>query len=278
MVRSIVLLLTLSLCFSTACGGDDGETVIDAGGDLLDGDYCPPGPDGGNGGPADGDGSGTWAVMVVTYANVQGLGGDQIAHLTFVHEMTQDGTELTGTETMCSMEIDSVDEMTTVRVTPAFIAALPAQDRTGRLTPDGEGGYDYQADELWLTRGVTLDDVENDELPTDPEDPRIGDWDEDGHPGVTLLINGLLSGMAYVIQRDHTQFDGTQTGADRISGLVTWGSEQIYLGSDPAAIADLAGTAFPDPDPSKHTVQLVRIPAGEDCAYVVEHRCSLFGE
>ena len=29
--------------------------------------------------------------------------------------------------------------------------------------------------------------------------------------------------------------------------------------------------------PDKHTFELIRIPAGADCAYVVEHRCSLFG-
>jgi len=272
------LACAFALLCATACGGDSNGGEPDANGGEPDAYYCPPGADAGSILPADGDGSGTWAVMTITLAQVQGLGGAQVAHSTFVQEMTQNGTELTGTEVMCSLEVDSLDGFTTTRVTPAFIASIPAEDRTGRITPNGTSGYDYQADEIYITRGVTLEDEVNDPLPTDPEDPRIGDWDEDGHPGVTLLINGLLSGQAYVIQRDHTQFDGAQVDANRIEGLITWGGEQIYLGSDPEAIANLASEAFPDPDPTKHTFQLIRIPDGAGCEYVVENRCNLFTE
>lgn len=277
-MRKWPLAMASTLLLSVACGGGSDDAAPDAASGEIDAFYCPPGPDAGAVGAADGDGSGTWAMLTITLAQVQGLGGAQEARSTFLQQMTQDGTELVGTEVMCSLEIDSLDGYTTTRVTPAFIASLPPEARTGRIVPDGSGGYDYQADEIYITRGVTLDDEANDPLPTDPDDPRIGDWDEDGHPGLTLLINGLLSGTAYVIQRDHTQSDGKQIDANRIEGLITWGAEQVYLGSDPPAIATLAPETFPDPDPTKHTFQLVRIPDGEGCEYVTENRCNLFVE
>ena len=86
----------------------------------------------------------------------------------------------------------------------------------------------------------------------------------------------VVSLLAYVVQRDHNEYSGTQTSPDQIDALNTWGSEQVYLGSDPAAIADLNIQASPDPDASKHTVKLVRVPNGSDCTYVVENQCQLF--
>jgi hypothetical protein len=275
-VRGISITFVSALLWSTGCGNGPNGGAPDANTSGIDAYYTP--ADAGPVGPADGDGSGTWAMLTITLAQVQGFGGAQVARSTFLQEMTQTETELSGTETMCSLEIDSVDGYTQTRVTPDFIASIPPEERTGRITPDGAGGYDYVADKIYILRGVTLEDEANDPLPTDPEDPRIGDWDGDDNPGVTLLITGLLSGKAYVIQRDHTRSDGKQVNANRIEGLITWGGEQVYLGSDPEAIADLASEAFPDPDPNEHTFQLVRIPPDAGCDYIAENRCDLFSE
>ncbi len=272
---------TARCCFAillvAACGGNSGTTP-DAASSGPDASFCPALPDAGTAGAANGDLNGTWAVQSKTLAQVQGFGGAQLAVTSWLLEITQSGTDLAVVETMCSLKIDSVDGNTQVRVTPAYIAAAPAENRTGNIVDDGAGGYTFTLDENYIVRGATLTDEINDPLPTDASDPRVGDWDMDGNPGVTLLIDGILSGKAYVVQRDHNQYTGSQIDANRIEGRVVWGSEQNYLGSDPPQIATLASQAFPDPDPGKHTFIMVHLDDNADCAFVTTNSCSLFPE
>lgn len=258
------------------CGDGDGADPVDAAAGAIDASFCPSPRDAGASEVPDGQLTGRWAMQNITLAQVQGFGGAQEATTLWLHEIVQTGTDLAVVETMCSMKIDSVDELTTVRVTPGFVSAMPAENRLGTVTDAGGGTYGYALEQNYITRGVTLVDEATDALPTDVGDARIGDWDGDGKPGMTLLIDGILAGQAYVIQRDHTRFDGTQIDRGRVEGLIVWGSEQVYLGSDPENIAELASQAFPDPDASKHTFQLVRIPDDADCAYVNANACNLF--
>lgn len=223
--------------------------------------------------PANGDMAGTWAFFTKYLSNVQGIGSPQISRSLYVQEYTQDGDALTVTETICTIDVVTVDGGTKVTVGPAFINSQPTTTRTGTLV---SGSFDFSLDINYVTRGVTLDDPINDPLPTDPADPSIGDWDNDQNPGLTLFLDGLISGQLFVIQRDSAAFAGTQVSADRVEGLATWNTELVYLGSNPDYLVDLVSPAQPDPDPSQHTFQLVRVPAGTDCAYVVEHKCDLF--
>jgi hypothetical protein len=258
-----------------ACGGG-GADPIDAATGGIDAAFCPAPRDAGAAEPSDGQLTGTWAMQNITLAQVQGFGGAQKATTLWLHEIVQTGTDLAVVETMCSMKIDSVDELTTVRVTPGFVTAMPPENRVGTMTDAGGGAFTYALAQNYILRGVTLVDEINDALPTEAGDTRIGDWDGDGKPGMTLLIDGILAGQAYVIQRDHTRFDGQQVDRGRVEGLIVWGSEQIYLGSDPSTIADLASQAFPDPDPNTHTFQLVQVPDDADCAYINTTACNLF--
>ncbi len=267
-----------ALLLTTACGGGGGGNPDGGGGGGLDAAFCPVLPDGGVSGAATGDVTGTWAIQSKTLAQVQGLGGAQLAMSSWLLEVTQTGTDLAVVETMCSLKIDSVNGNTKVRVTPSYITAVPPENRTGSVVDDGSGGFTVTLDENYIVRGATLTDEINDSLPTDAGDPRVGDWDMDGNPGVTLLIDGVLSGKAYVVQRDHNQYTGTQVDADRVEGRVVWGSEQNYMGSDPPEIAKLGSQAFPDPDPSKHTFVMIHLDDGADCAFVVANSCSLFPE
>jgi hypothetical protein len=257
------------------CGGGAADPV-DAAAGGIDASFCPAPRDAGASEAADGQLTGTWAMQNITLAQVQGFGGAQAATTLWLHQIVQTGSDLAVVETMCSMKIDSVDELTTVRVTPGFVSAMPPENRTGTVTDLGAGSFRYALDQNYILRGVTLTDEVNDALPTDAGDSRVGDWDNDGNAGMTLLIDGILSGQAYVIQRDFTSFSGDQLDRGRVEGLIVWGSEQVYLGSDPSTIADLASQAFPDPDANEHTFQLVRVPDGSDCAYITANACNLF--
>ena len=207
-------------------------------------------------GTPDGNLAGTWAVFTRYRAVVPGLSGGQIPRTYFLQEITDDGNGvLTMTETLCDLEVDSEGGTIRVRVTPAFISGVPAETRGGSVAGDGNGGFSYTLDPHVVVRGVTLDDPVNDPLPTDPEDPKIGDQDGDGNPGLTLIVSGVISGQMFVIQRDTSQFAGAMVSAKRVQGGVTWTSEQVYLGAEPLALLDLVREAIPDTDASKHTLR-----------------------
>ena len=234
-------------------------------------------PDGGA--PPSGDMAGTWASLERTYAIPHGFSERQIAWVTYLerHTLSNDGYAVE--EEMCTLEIDGEQNLTFGRVLPAYPGSTGVQQRTATLVSDGAGGFSYHMPVHWAVRGISITPAEN--IPTEPwppstTDPRIGDWDGDGHPGMTMLLTGVLQGQAYSIERDWTELTGAQIQADRVEGLVSWNSEQLYLGSDPSFIADLHPTAVPDSDPNLHRFQLVRVPSGSDCAYVIAHRCDLF--
>jgi hypothetical protein len=223
--------------------------------------------------PADGDITGTWGYFSKFFSNVQGVSGSQISRSYYLHEYTRDGEQLTVTETLCDIEVDAPEAGTSIRLGPGFVASQPAITRTGSIAA---GDFAFALDQTYIARGVELDDIVNDDLPTDPADPRVVDSDGDGDPGVTLLLDGILAGQLFEVQRDHNAPSGVQTSADRVEGLVVWGSDISYLGADPEFLLDLVNQALPDPDPNKHTFELVRLQAGSDCAYVLENRCDLF--
>ena len=225
--------------------------------------------------PAAGDVSGTWGLFSKYYSNAQGVSGSQITRSYYLQEYTQNGEDLTVTETLCDIAIDAPTAGTTIRLGPGFAAAQPQITRAGAIIA-GIDSYEFSLELTYVARGVTLTDVINEELPTDPADARVVDADNDGNPGLTLLLDGILSGQLFEVQRDFTELTGTQTSADRIEGLARWGSELSYLGSDPEFLLDLVGDALPDPDPNKHTFEIVRLPAGSDCSYIVANRCDLF--
>lgn len=266
------LLVAGTIALAIGCGDDGG--VPDAGAE----------PDAAAGCSAElpdplpqpnGDLAGTWALFSKFYANVQGFGGAQISRSFYLQEYTQFGEMLNATETLCTIEVDSEDGGTQIRLGPGYASSQPVVSRNGTLVPNN-GGFDIDLTTSYQVRGIDLADELNDPLPTDIADPRIVDEDGDGNPGLTLLVDGLLSGQLYTIQRDFNGYSGTQTAEDRIDGLGTWGNELIYLATNPDFLIDLVNPALPDPDPSLHTFQMVRIPAGSDCAYILQNRCALF--
>ncbi|WP_428268256.1 hypothetical protein [Haliangium sp.] len=268
----LVYSLLLAAVLVTGCG-DDGQSTPDA--QLMPDAQTSCTPDLGDPDPADGDVNGSWALFTRFYANVQGLSGAQISRSLYLHEVSQNGADLTVTETLCDLRVDAEDGSVELRVGPAFIGTQPPASRTGTITAQGDS-FAYALDTHYAVRGAILEDEINDPLPTDANDPSVDDRDGDGNPGVTLFLSGILSGQLFVVQRDSTMFAGTQVSAERIEGLAVWSAEIEYLGADPAVLLDLINESQPDPNPDLHTFQLVRVPAGSDCAYVIENRCDLF--
>ena len=100
--------------------------------------------------------------------------------------------------------------------------------------------------QLIQLQGVHLRDPINDELPRDMEDPRIFDQDQDGQPGLTLLIAGLIEGNLQIIQRLTTQLSGEING-DQMEGILTWTTEEpVINGSNEILNRDVPMTPHPE--------------------------------
>jgi len=125
--------------------------------------------------------------------------------------------------------------------------------------------------------GITFDDPTNDELPTDPNDPRIIDADGDGHPGVTttVKVSEDLQGEIYLARREIFAYEVTQQSPDRLEGAITDNSEQLILGaSDPAFLTPAQWTQLDDPQ--RNPVIWQRVDGDLDCAGLAAQRNELF--
>ncbi len=264
----------------TGCGDNGATPKPDAKVDVTDGG-CEPGPDAAPSGKPLGDVSGTWAIVEISHALVTGpLSSVQISRELYTYTVTQTGQDLQIVEQICDIHVDSEDDSEHTRFLPSLWANLPAVNRLGKLVDGGGGVFTFTTEKTYRTRGITMTDPAVDPMPdTDSgvTDPRVEDWDMDSHPGITLLLSGILRGQAYVVQRDFNVYNGKQSSPDQMEGITTWGSDQTYIGSDPDAIAKLNISASPDgAHPERDTFMLVRVPAGSNCAFVVANQCQLF--
>ena len=275
LAASVFLLVVVGCGDGGGSEPPDAAGTVDAG--MTDG-ACSASPDGAPSGHALGDLNGTWAVLERVHAVVgQPLPSSQLSRQMYTFDITQTGTDLAIVEHMCDIQVDDLSGAETTRMLPALFASLAPTNRTGSLTGDATAGFELTTVQAYRVRGVALTDIATEALPTEATDPRLRDMDSDSKPGVTLLLDGLLDGRAYVVQREwNLYYDAALVTPDRIEGRSMWSSEQIYLGSDPPEIAELGIVATPDADPAKHEVVLVRVPDGSDCAFVAAHQCTLF--
>lgn len=171
------------------------------------------------------------------------------------------------TETCQALITREIDVVETI-IPPSFIAALEITERRAQID-----GARLVAPSFIELRGVVLDD-EGEPLPTEPDDPRVLDLDEDGHPGLTVRVAGLIDGEVYLVQRQTSDLDGVLEG-DRLDGLVGWLTEESVLGSDNPALA-MGAPLVPDPDPAASTFRSTRISSERDCAWILANTEALF--
>ena len=125
--------------------------------------------------------------------------------------------------------------------------------------------------------GIKLEDPANEQLPTDPHDPRIVDADGDGNPGVTthVKVSDALQGDIYIARREIFAYDLTQVSPDRLLGTITDRSEQLVLGaSNPMFISKAQWKQIDDP--ARNPVIWQRVDADWDCARLATERATIF--
>lgn len=142
--------------------------------------------------------------------------------------LRQDGARLTGSGRLCDLRIESSSKMVRTEIpAPLFELVEEVPFDASLKTQGREQILSQRASTLVL--GANLKG-HKEALPKDPEDPRVVDQDEDGHPGVTVRISGFVSGEVYVAQRNTSRIFG-RGNAGAFEGKVSVSTEQSVLGA-----------------------------------------------
>jgi hypothetical protein len=277
------LLLATALAAAPGCGKKDmvpeGEDLAGGGGDN---------PDlAGGGGPMPDlsmpagavDLTGVWAVRVVNAQDFESqlLGKDTVYVTTLLRaDIKQSGKMTTGRNKACSVELTPFKGNQTI-YPDAALAAIPEEMAVSMIGGDGGVGSTFTPQRRVQLVGWTAKaNPETEELPKDAKDPRVVDADMDKKPGVTLKIDGLVKGEVYAVNRSIVEVNAKIEGRDRVAGLSRTVQAQVVLDAMPPLLKSEVKTT-PNPDASKSTYTMVRLPAGSDtCDYIKKNKDALF--
>lgn len=186
-----------------------------------------------------------------------------------LHEVVELEGETRLTHTTCQLRQPKLNGVEVV-FGPAFLGAVPKN--TVVATVDG-AAVTIPPDLVVLGAEVAA----GEDLPTTAEDARVRDTDEDGNPGVTVTLQGLLAGQLFVVYRQEVGLTGTADRAGCVAGLVAGASEQIQIGASPVELEQIDLSPRPHPDAALSTFQLVPVAADLDCAGLIAQDEALFG-
>jgi hypothetical protein len=87
------------------------------------------------------------------------------------------------------------------------------------------------------------------------------DEDNDGHPGITVNLTGMLLGSLYSVQRQTTAIIAIPVAPDRFEGVLDFASKQNVLDSYPTSLTALYGqaVAYSDPSECSSTFAMVKV-------------------
>ena len=276
-LRTISCLLSaLPLVASIACSDDDTNEPApstDAGQPLPDVGFI----DSGIAGGAPVDLNGTWAALRISSQCFDGaLGNDRVVFTWMMkHEITSDGSTAQMTTEVCDLQLTDYRGSETT-YPAAAIAGFDARDVNAVVGASEVGGsFVTLAQPIilgWEPNADPIDEV----LPQDDNDPRLRDVDNDGNPGATLNVTGLVSGDVYIANRNVTIATGAIIGEDRIAGTIgTTAAQRIVDAS--AILLNNNGTAVTDdPNPDASPFEMVRVMSNTTCADIVSMAQSLF--
>lgn len=136
------------------------------------------------------------------------------------------------TQDTCDARLVDRGKLVRTTLPPAFVRALP--DATFAVTvAESEGSQRYEADfgrqdVGWDGRG---------EMPAEADAPGVVDWDGDGLPGATVLVDAPIvgTGQVYVAQTGRTRVRGERLPDGTIQGTieVTDFAQHVLGGSSP---------------------------------------------
>lgn len=222
--------------------------------------------------------SGTWAQWQrqTSIAKVPLVGEVETRTISrLLVRITQRGDRLQVESVPCSIQIESDIDLVRTIVPEPMLRALGTQTFRARLRATHDSWTYYQPPSM-QTLGVTLKDAWKDAMPTDARDPRLVDADGDGHPGVTVRIEGAVDGEVYVAQRSWSRLEGQAT-PNSIRGALTWQTDQAVLGASSALLSN-SPRATPSTKPNANTFAAVRVADATTCSEIVGLSAAAFSK
>jgi hypothetical protein len=154
-----------------------------------------------------------------------------------------------------------------------YIRALPLGERRVEI-PANHLLALFESERVMAIRGARLDDPWNDPLPSredyvnDPGDRRFWDQDQDGKVGMTTLMDGMIRGEVYHVQRHFSTFHGVVIDEDHLRGLTSAEAEQKYIdASSPSLVYDVEFQMHHQLDRTFFRMQ--RMPEDTSCADLI---------
>ncbi len=187
---------------------------------------------------------GSWAQQMIFTATAKVAGFDaasaEIRTLFLMTQRQQDG-HLWIDSKICHIVIENTSTLKLININmpPSFAAGLLLLHKEADITLAGE--Y-YQAP-YWEMRSIKQSILPTDpstyELPTDPASPDVEDWDNDGTPGLRVLVSGTLNGTTHIVEKSSSELWGQVNGTGEtqtIEGTVAWTDKQVVLSTDNGAL------------------------------------------
>ena len=307
--KSIRIVTAIAVGVFISCTSDPQGSGIDAGTDTdvdtdtdTDTDTYPDydsGPDSGPGASL----TGKWAqlinVSIIQEVGIPIVTVDQwvVSRNFYLVDITTDGQgNLTAHERLCALKLKlrgcglELPGNNTSTVNQNFIDHVEVLERHVTVDSD-EPGTAWTSDIVYEVRGANLCNGEcnpNIDLTCDPipgngsanagdSTPCGGtctnaccDQDEDGHPGVTNTLTGLLNCETYAAQRWWARLDGQIVDEDTIEGdVVENSSEQTVLAASTPLCGSGSPSTRPENCPEHQYFKMIRLPDNAGCADVL---------
>ena len=229
------------------------------------------------------DMTGTWANLTVFkgLAKVPYIGQTLPAWAIMVSKVdifSQEEGILSAHTEMCRLKTGVGTSLISAEVPDSFAESLDNVDKTFYLSHGENGEIRFHQDKLWEVRSCTLDDPENEPLPTDINDDRVFDADGTGINGLKIMTKGVLNAEAEILQKVSTILDGVIDGNGEVHGITTWYEAQSVMWYSNKALKNGAPTSPVGADPSESVFIFKRIDPSWDCSTVKEKSAELFPE
>lgn len=184
---------------------------------------------------------GSWAQQMIFTATAKVAGFDaataEIRTLFHLTQRQQEG-HLWVDSKICYIIVENKTALNPIDILmpQSFADSLIMLHKEADITTAGE----YYQPTYWELRSIKQSILPPDqgtyELPTDPNSPDVEDWDNDGEPGLKVVVDaGLSNGITHIVEKSSSELWGqvNGTGATQtIEGTVFWTDKQVVLKTD----------------------------------------------
>lgn len=202
------------------------------------------------------------------------------SNLILVKASHKQGDTLELEEKLCDIQLtnfidtdEPFDDLAWMVIPLRYLRSLPIAHQTVQLHSASDGDA-FDTSRSLEIRGCVLQDPENDPLPdrhdfdANPDDSRFWDEDGDGNVAITTLMDGVLRGAIYNVQRWSAEYHGTILDSDHIKGLSSIENEQLVIfASNPTLVYDTETEIHPQED--RTYFRLERLNDDASCADLI---------